>query len=270
MNTVTLSQLPSGALDSARDRATLPPAALRLTEREREIAQLVGMGLTNPEIGAVLSLSPLSVKSHLQRIRRRLGVSRRMDIAVLTGFVSGVRQQLPPLRRPLTMRERQVLDLLAQSKSNQQIAAALGLAVGTVKVHLRQINWVMRNPGKGTRVAVVRLAVGYGLVDVGAGVAPWPLTTSERDRLDRLPYDMSRVDIRRIVEVASATPAVRLIVVRAAPRGAPTGQSWRMVWLMADGTTGRAFSLAEQKGVSQGTGMHVCIAVEALRRGLVR
>lgn len=45
----------------------------------------------------------------------------------------------PYLRQPLTQREQEVLQALAQGMSNKEIAAALGIAEKTVKVHISHI-----------------------------------------------------------------------------------------------------------------------------------
>ncbi|MFL5655730.1 MAG: response regulator transcription factor [Ktedonobacteraceae bacterium] len=45
----------------------------------------------------------------------------------------------PPLRDPLSQRELEVLKLLATGASNQEIATALVLAPGTVKLHVSHI-----------------------------------------------------------------------------------------------------------------------------------
>jgi two-component system response regulator DesR len=52
-------------------------AAPALDERERLILELVADGRTNPEIGAVLHLSPHTVKKALSRVLRRLGARNR-------------------------------------------------------------------------------------------------------------------------------------------------------------------------------------------------
>ncbi|MEV0379521.1 AAA family ATPase [Nonomuraea sp. NPDC050643] len=49
----------------------------RLSEREREIVDLVGEGLTNRQIGERLYLSPRTVETHLARVFRKLGVNTR-------------------------------------------------------------------------------------------------------------------------------------------------------------------------------------------------
>ncbi|MGX5697600.1 response regulator [Agromyces soli] len=68
----------TGALDS-------------LTEREREVLRLVGLGLTNDEIAGRLVLSPLTAKTHVSRIMTKVGARDRVHLVVLayeTGLVA--------------------------------------------------------------------------------------------------------------------------------------------------------------------------------------
>ena len=61
-----------------------------LTEREREVLGLVGLGLTNDEIGRELFLSPLTAKTHVSRIMSKLGARDRVQLVVVayeTGLV---------------------------------------------------------------------------------------------------------------------------------------------------------------------------------------
>lgn len=51
----------------------LPPTGTALGNRELQILQLVAEGQSNAAIGAVLHISPMTVKSHLVRIGRKLG-----------------------------------------------------------------------------------------------------------------------------------------------------------------------------------------------------
>jgi DNA-binding CsgD family transcriptional regulator len=57
--------------------------AINLTEREREISNLVASGLTNPQIAARLVLSVRTVESHLHRIMRKTSVANRSELATL-------------------------------------------------------------------------------------------------------------------------------------------------------------------------------------------
>lgn len=51
-----------------------------LTDREVAVLRLVADGLTNVEIGSRLGIAPLSVKSHLARIGRKLGTGDRTQM----------------------------------------------------------------------------------------------------------------------------------------------------------------------------------------------
>jgi DNA-binding NarL/FixJ family response regulator len=76
----------AGGLKPAPDQAAL---AL-LTDREREVLALVGLGLTNTEIGARLFLSPLTAKTHVSRIMTKLDARDRVHLVVVayeTGLV---------------------------------------------------------------------------------------------------------------------------------------------------------------------------------------
>jgi pimeloyl-ACP methyl ester carboxylesterase/DNA-binding CsgD family transcriptional regulator len=57
------------------------PAVPRLTSRQAEVAALVTQGLTNREIGERLGIDERSAEGHVERIRIRLGVRSRAQIA---------------------------------------------------------------------------------------------------------------------------------------------------------------------------------------------
>jgi DNA-binding NarL/FixJ family response regulator len=62
----------------------VPEHALALlTDRQREVAELVAQGLSNEEIARRLFLSLATVKSHLTASMRRLGVRSRTQLAIL-------------------------------------------------------------------------------------------------------------------------------------------------------------------------------------------
>ena len=52
-----------------------------LTAQERQIAQLACEGLSNPEIGARLFLSPRTVEWHLRKVFTKLGIRSRHELA---------------------------------------------------------------------------------------------------------------------------------------------------------------------------------------------
>jgi DNA-binding NarL/FixJ family response regulator len=68
--------------------AEQPPVGEALSEREREILQLVANGLSNREIAARLFLSHYTVETHVKRIYRKLAVSSRA-MAVRTALARG-------------------------------------------------------------------------------------------------------------------------------------------------------------------------------------
>jgi DNA-binding NarL/FixJ family response regulator len=68
------------------------PAALELgglTDREREVLALVAYGLSNEEIAERLHLSPLTVKTHINRAMAKLGVRDRAQLVVIA-YQSGL------------------------------------------------------------------------------------------------------------------------------------------------------------------------------------
>ena len=57
-----------------------------LSEREREIAQLIIEGKNNKEMAELLYLSPNTVKVHASNLYRKLGVSNRVQaVQILSG-----------------------------------------------------------------------------------------------------------------------------------------------------------------------------------------
>ncbi|MFE9609697.1 response regulator [Streptomyces sp. NPDC006012] len=73
-------------------RSKEPAAAdelARLTEREREVMALVGIGLSNEEIARRLVVSPLTAKTHVSRTMVKLGARDRAQLVVLA-YESGL------------------------------------------------------------------------------------------------------------------------------------------------------------------------------------
>jgi DNA-binding NarL/FixJ family response regulator len=55
---------------------------IRLTEREREIAALIGEGLKNKQIANRLFISETTVRHHLMSVFDKLGVTDRLELII--------------------------------------------------------------------------------------------------------------------------------------------------------------------------------------------
>ncbi|MBA2813195.1 response regulator transcription factor [Streptomyces sp. KM273126] len=75
---------------AARSKEPAAAASLGgLTEREREVMALVGIGLSNEEIARRLVVSPLTAKTHVSRTMVKLGARDRAQLVVLA-YESGL------------------------------------------------------------------------------------------------------------------------------------------------------------------------------------
>jgi DNA-binding CsgD family transcriptional regulator len=63
--------------------------ALKITERQREVVELIAAGLSNDEVGVRLGISPRTAKAHCDVLRQKLGVSRRRQIPVAYRLLTG-------------------------------------------------------------------------------------------------------------------------------------------------------------------------------------
>jgi two-component system nitrate/nitrite response regulator NarL len=74
-DTVLAPEVQAGVAAEVRSRWR--PDVPSLSERERQVLEMVAEGMLAPEIGRRLYLSPATVKSHLQSLYEKLGVSDR-------------------------------------------------------------------------------------------------------------------------------------------------------------------------------------------------
>jgi two-component system nitrate/nitrite response regulator NarL len=84
--TVLAPSVQAALVSGVRERRD-PPVAL--SPRERDVLHGLARGLSGPQIAAELHLSPSTVKTHLQRLYERLGVSDRAA-AVAEGMRRGL------------------------------------------------------------------------------------------------------------------------------------------------------------------------------------
>ncbi|NUR63552.1 MAG: response regulator transcription factor [Catenulispora sp.] len=73
------------------------PLLATLTDREREVTTLVADGMSNTDIARQLTLSPLTVKTHVNHAMTKLGARDRAQLVVLA-YQTGLAR--PPRARP--------------------------------------------------------------------------------------------------------------------------------------------------------------------------
>ncbi|MET7656305.1 MULTISPECIES: response regulator transcription factor [unclassified Streptomyces] len=71
------------AVPDTDDLPGLPEVLKALTDREREVMALAALGRSNAEIAAELVLSPLTVRSHIQRAMTKLDARDRAQLVVV-------------------------------------------------------------------------------------------------------------------------------------------------------------------------------------------
>ena len=68
--------------------ADFAPKWQSLTKREKEVARLVGQGLTNRQIAGKLFLSTETVNSHVQNIMRKFGLKDKVELRHILGLIN--------------------------------------------------------------------------------------------------------------------------------------------------------------------------------------
>ena len=69
----------AGAVGTASGKTGFPAAA-QITSREREVLSLIARGYGNNDIGALLDISVLTVRTHRQRLMEKLGLRNAAEI----------------------------------------------------------------------------------------------------------------------------------------------------------------------------------------------
>jgi ATP/maltotriose-dependent transcriptional regulator MalT len=60
-----------------------------ITERQRQVIELIAAGCSNEEVGERLGISPRTAKAHSDVLRQKLGVTRRRQIPVAYRALTG-------------------------------------------------------------------------------------------------------------------------------------------------------------------------------------
>jgi ATP/maltotriose-dependent transcriptional regulator MalT len=62
---------------------------LGITDRQRQVVELIAAGCSTEEIGERLGISPRTAKAHCDVLRQKLGVARRRQIPVAYRLLTG-------------------------------------------------------------------------------------------------------------------------------------------------------------------------------------
>jgi ATP/maltotriose-dependent transcriptional regulator MalT len=167
---VGVGELALRAGDAARGRELLalalrhPAATHDVRERARRLLD------TQPadDPGA-----PVESSQELAALMR--GVLADLEVAAPSASASPAERRhtgaAPGLVEPLSERELEVLRLLAEGRSNQEIARALVITVGTVKTHVHNVCGKLGAPSRGRAAARARE---LGLLDSSSATATAP------------------------------------------------------------------------------------------------
>ena len=68
----------------------LTKVSTSITERQRQVIELIAAGCSNEEVGERLGISPRTAKAHSDVLRQKLGVTRRRQIPAAYRALTGV------------------------------------------------------------------------------------------------------------------------------------------------------------------------------------
>jgi LuxR family maltose regulon positive regulatory protein len=76
-------------------------ASPNITERQRQVVELIAAGCSNEEVGRRLGISARTAKAHADVLRRKLGVPRRRQIPAAYRAITG-EDPLAPSLEPMS------------------------------------------------------------------------------------------------------------------------------------------------------------------------
>jgi ATP/maltotriose-dependent transcriptional regulator MalT len=71
-----------------------------ITERQRQVVQLIAAGCSNEEVGERLGISARTAKAHTDVLRQKLGVARRRQIPMAYRALTGEDPLAPLISSP--------------------------------------------------------------------------------------------------------------------------------------------------------------------------
>jgi DNA-binding NarL/FixJ family response regulator len=125
-------------LDAAREiRTEFPGIGILLLSAHAEVEHAMELLATGQRIGYLLKSRVTDVDEFIETLERIVRGGSVMDPALVQELVSA-RRRNDPLGE-LSQREREVLELMAEGRSNAGIARRLWVTEGTVEKHVRHI-----------------------------------------------------------------------------------------------------------------------------------
>ncbi|MEV5739094.1 response regulator transcription factor [Microbispora rosea] len=125
-------------------RAELPEVGILLLSAHVEVDQAMELLATGQRIGYLLKTRVTAVSEFVGTLKRIVSGGSVVDPSLVAELINA-RRRHDPLEQ-LTQREREVLALMAEGRSNAGIAHKLWITEGTVEKHVRSIMARMRLP----------------------------------------------------------------------------------------------------------------------------
>jgi DNA-binding NarL/FixJ family response regulator len=146
-------------LDAARTiREDLPETAVVVLSAHVEVEQATDLIASGERTGYLLKSRVTDVDDFIETLERIVNGAAVVDPALVQELVAARRRDDP--LDELSPREREVLALMAEGRSNSGIAHALWVTDGTVEKHIRSILMKLRIPESGEDhrrvIAVIR------------------------------------------------------------------------------------------------------------------
>jgi DNA-binding NarL/FixJ family response regulator len=125
-------------------RAELPEVGILLLSAHVEVDQAMELLATGHRIGYLLKSRVTAVSDFVEALERIVHGGSVVDPSLVAELFNARRRQDP--LELLTQREREVLSLMAEGRSNAGIAHKLWITEGTVEKHVRSIMGRLRLP----------------------------------------------------------------------------------------------------------------------------
>lgn len=110
-----------------------------LTNREKEIVQLLRRNIGRKKVASLLNISENTIHTHLKKIFKKLNINKASDIIILNEEYLIPNLIDKPKFQELTKREKQIIELLGIGLSKKEISSCLNISELTVQTHSKNI-----------------------------------------------------------------------------------------------------------------------------------